>query len=505
MSQAFLGLDIDQSTIKAVIVTPKGLTGGHILDARIIDINACGGVEPALKKLAEDKIFCGIPCCVSLPPAEMIFRHVNLPFRDDNRIRKTLAFELEPLIPLPIEEVVVDYLMHPHQGLLVSAMTKKNVHYWIGKVEEILGDVSIIDVSTSALAAQITDSRKQANCGMILDIGRYSTNAAFYEDNAIVHIRSLAFGGNLVTEALARDISVTIDEAEKLKIANNYKTGTKTSEACRNFCAELKNTVEYMKINGILQNDPARITLTGGGSLFNPLHQELQSIFSSDMEVLDFIRTKPLEIEKNIQNKFSAQIMNTATAAALRLSSGKKSFNFRQGDFAAKNTNFNFKKQLKWAGILAGIIIALAVFNQLFDYGLKTKRLNVLKKQIAYTFKKNVPEATSMVDPVQQLRGRLAENKKTFGFYENLPETTAIELLKEISSLVSPSVNIIITGMIYEKGLISLKGEAKTIDEITVVKNDLSRSKYFQDVTMGSTSLTKDGGRVEFDLRIQVK
>ncbi|MFA5324020.1 MAG: PilN domain-containing protein, partial [Smithella sp.] len=289
------------------------------------------------------------------------------------------------------------------------------------------------------------------------------------------------------------------------KIANNYKTGTKTSEACRTFCAELKNTVEYMKINGILQNDPARIILTGGGSLFNPLHQELQSIFSSDMEVLNFIHTKQLEIEKNIQNKFSAQIMNTAIAAALRLSSGKKSFNFRQGDFAAKNTNFNFKKQLKWAGILAGIIIALAVFNQLFDYGLKTKRLNVLKKQIAYTFKKNVPEATSMVDPVQQLRGRLAENKKTFGFYEDLPETTAIELLKEISRLVSPSVNIIITGMIYEKGIISLKGEAKTIDEITVVKNDLSRSKYFQDVTMGSTSLTKDGGKVEFDLRIQVK
>ncbi len=506
MPQNFLGLDIGQSTIKAVVLAKKGLTGGHILASRMIEINEIEGVEPALKKLSEDKIFCGIPCGVSLPPTEMMFRQINLPFRDDNRIRKTLAFELEPLIPLPIEDVIADYLMIPHDGLLVAAMTKNNVRYWIEKVEETLGNVSIIDVSTSALAAQITDNRKQANCGMILDIGRYSTNVAFYEDNAIVHVRSLAFGGHLVTQALAGDISVTKDEAENIKISDNFsQAGAKTIEACRHFCSELKNTAEYMKINGSLQNDPTRIVLTGGGSLFNPLQAELRSVFSSNIEILDFIHTKQLEIEKNIQNKFSPQIMNTAIAAALRISTGRKSFNFRQGDFAAKNTGLNFKKQIKWAGIITGIIIALAVFNQLFDYGLKTKRLNVIKKQIAFTFQKNFPEATSMVDPVQQLKARLAENRKTFDFYEDLPETTTIDLLKEISRLIPASTNIIVSGLTYEKGVISLRGEANTIDDVTSVKNELLKSKYFKEVTMGATSLTKDGGKVEFNLRIEVK
>ena len=57
MPQTLLGLDIGQSTIKAVLFTQKGLTGGRILDARTLDINDCGGIEPALKKLAEDKSF----------------------------------------------------------------------------------------------------------------------------------------------------------------------------------------------------------------------------------------------------------------------------------------------------------------------------------------------------------------------------------------------------------------------------------------------------------------
>ena len=64
MPQTILGLDIGPNTIKAVLFTPKGLTGGRILAARTLDINACGGIEPALKKLAENKSFHNNPCCV---------------------------------------------------------------------------------------------------------------------------------------------------------------------------------------------------------------------------------------------------------------------------------------------------------------------------------------------------------------------------------------------------------------------------------------------------------
>ena len=41
MPQTVLGLDISQSTIKAVLFTPRGLTGGRIIAAQNLDINAC--------------------------------------------------------------------------------------------------------------------------------------------------------------------------------------------------------------------------------------------------------------------------------------------------------------------------------------------------------------------------------------------------------------------------------------------------------------------------------
>jgi general secretion pathway protein L len=506
MPQNVLGLDIGQSTIKAVLFTPKGLNCGRVLAFQTLDINACGGIEPVLKKLAENKIFSNISCCVSLPPADIRFRQVSLPFRDDNKIRKTLAFELEPLIPLPIDEVVTDYLTIPNDGLLVAALPKKSVRDWIEKVEGNLGNVSIIDISSTALAAQILADKTSVACGLILDIGAGSTAAVFYENGTIVQIRSLAFGGDQITEALAQDLSVKKDAAEQLKIKSDYPAGCERVDVvCRQFCSELKNTIEYMKLNGALQNEPAHITITGGGALFVPLQKELGKSFSLPLEVLDLIQMKQLEIEESIERQFPPQIMNTAIAAAMRFFAGRKSLNFRQGEFAARNVRFNFKGQLKWAAVIAGIIFLLAVVNQALDYGLKTQRLNNIKNQISLIFKKNFPGVGAMVDPVQQLKTKLDENKKTFGFYKGDTEITVLNILKEISSLVSPSLDIVITNLSYENSIVLIKGEAKKIDDITAVKYELLKSRYFKDVAMGSTSLAKDGGKVNFDLRIELK
>ena len=287
-----------------------------------------------------------------------------------------------------------------------------------------------------------------------------------------------------------------------MKIKANYGAEcAKVGEVCRHFCSELKNTIEYMKLNGALQNEPAHITITGGGALFVPLQKELENSFSLPLEVLDLIRLKQLEVEENIGHQCPPQIINTALASAMRTFAGRKSFNFRQGEFAAKNIRLNLKEQLKWAAVVAGIIFLLAIVNQFLDYRLQTQNLNNIKKQISLIFKKDSPDAQTMIDPVQQIKTKLDENKKTFGFYKGETEITVLNILKEISSLISPSLDTVITNLSCENSIVLIKGEAKKIDDIFAVKNELLKSRYFKDVTMGSTSLAKDGGKVDSDLR----
>ena len=50
-----------------------------------------------------------------------------------------------------------------------------------------------------------------------------------------------------------------------------------------------------------------------------------------------------------------------------------------------------------------------------------------------------------------------------------------------------------------------IKGEAAKMDDVTAVKNQLEKSKHFKNVSIGSTSLAREGSRVNFDLRMELK
>jgi len=43
------------------------------------------------------------------------------------------------------------------------------------------------------------------------------------------------------------------------------------------------------------------------------------------------------------------------------------------------------------------------------------------------------------------------------------------------------------------------------IDDVSAIKNELAISKYFKDVAVGSSSLSKQGNKVDFDLRIELR
>ena len=509
MPDTMLGLDIGSDTIKAVLAITRGRMNTRVLAFETVRMEDGVDLEAALKKLAEmirPLTPSKIHCVVSLPPSEVMFRQIRLPFRDENKIKKTLPFELEPLLPLPIEEVIIDYVHLPNDELLTAAVGRERIRKVISAIEEHLGEVSAIDIATAALALPLLEQKAITGAGILLDIGASSTFAVFYENNAIVQIRSFAFGGNTITGALAGDLSCDQEEAEFAKIIAAYDTKTGGAlAACREFCTSLTNTVEFMRINETLHNSPAQILVTGGGSLFKPLCDELEKTFGAPAASLDPARFGQLEIDEELQNSYQPQIMNPALATVKRAFASRKSFNFRQGEFTARSFRGDLKKPLQWGVIIAGIILFLVAVDLFLDYRLQAQQAGALKNQISLIFKKHYPQSAVMVDPVNQLRTKLAEDKKTYGMDNGGSEVTVLELLKDISGFISPALDIVMTHLHYENNIVLLKGEAKKIDDVTSVKNELLKSKYFKNVTISSTSLAKEGAIVNFDLRIELK
>lgn len=507
MPEMMLGLDIGSETVKAVLATRKGRKEVCVIASETVRLEEGMDLDAALKKMAvqmRPQMSAGVHCIVSVPPSDVMFRQIQLPFRDESKIRKTLSFELEPLLPLPIEDVVVDYVHLPDGGLLAAAMGKEKIKAMIEAVEANLCPVSVIDISTAALALPLLEQRDLTGTGILLDIGASSTFAVLYERNAIVQIRSFVFGGNTVTSALAQDLACETGDAEQVKIRALYGAKTGLAKAlCRQFCVSLKSTVEFLLLNESLHSAPARITLTGGGSLFQPLREELGRTFVA--QIADFTHLGRPEIDRRLQGSYESTIMHTALATVKRDFAVTKSFNFRQGEFVTRNVLGIFRPQLKWGAIAAAVIVLLAGLDLFLGYRLQSAEASYLKKQIHQIFTRYYPPDTVMVDPVAQLRAKLADDKKRYALDGSSSASSVMELIREMSALIPPSLDVVIVHFHYEDHLVLIKGEAKKFDDIAAVRNELSKSKYFKTVTVGATSLGKEGAKVDFDLRIELQ
>ena len=136
------------------------------------------------------------------------------------------------------------------------------------------------------------------------------------------------------------------------------------------------------------------------------------------------------------------------------------------------------------------------------DYGSRL-HLASLRQDINAEFKKYDPEATRVVDPVAQLRGKIAEARKLSAGMGDTTEATALDLLREIS-VIAPA-NLLLTSFSLDGDAIALKGEALNFDAVDTFKKAFANSKYFKTVTIGTTNMMKQGSKVEFDLKVTLK
>ena len=118
MSRQILSIDIRNDAIVAIHLN----TG---LKIATVDRTATIPLPPpseegeplvqALMQLKEEIDPSSANVVVSLPPDRILYRQLTVPFKEDNKIRQVLPFELEPLLPIDIDTLKIDF--HKNQSL----------------------------------------------------------------------------------------------------------------------------------------------------------------------------------------------------------------------------------------------------------------------------------------------------------------------------------------------------------------------------------------------------
>ncbi|MEA1970471.1 MAG: pilus assembly protein PilM, partial [Thermodesulfobacteriota bacterium] len=409
MPEKILGLDIGSNSIKAVRVT-AGLKGYKIADVSLINIDKAGGVEEALEGLFENEAFRNSVCVTSLPSENFSFRNIKLPFKNRKKIDKTIAYELEPLLPYSVDDVLIDYTV-VDQGeqseIFATAIPESVVCDLVRHLDGCHVEASIIDIDAVPVVSRIA-ADSDAGCGLLLDIGHGDTTAVLFRDDRVFHIRHFPFGGANITEALTEAANIEFSEAEEKKRSGDAGGAVeKVSAICRKFFLEVKNTLEFLKLKEGLEEKPDGIFLTGGGALYQPLRDEMENFFSLPVEMVDVSAAEDIGMEEGITEGLNPMLMNQALALATREAKKGVGFNFARERFKPKRAYEKFRKDFKWVAALALIVLCAFGIDLYMDYNYSRGRLDRLKSEITSVFKKTCPEVTRIVDPVQQLKVKI--------------------------------------------------------------------------------------------------
>lgn len=488
MAEQVVGIDIGERTVKAVQVTKGFKSGLRVTAAAVIDIDRAGGLDMAMKLLFENRSFLQGRCVVNFPVKDISFRQVKLPFTQRKKIEQTIAFEVESLIPYPIEDVFVDYCItnyQTHADILTAVVPKSRVIEWMSYFLPHGRTVDVMDVDCISVISNIHAYRELKGAGIFLDIGAKNTTGVFFHNGHVVQIRHFTYGAEYLSET---------------------KDFDKTDHLRERLFTELKKTVDFLTWNGELPESPAGIFLTGGGVMSGAIQKAMVEYFSLPVTVIDLAGSIPVSVDEKCKEIWLPQVMNQALALALRFARKGSGFNFRRFVLTGKNRFAGMQKNIKWVAAALIIFLMLGGIEFYLDYALTKARVERLKSDVTAIFKMNVPDVTRIVDPVQQLKSRVAEAKKVS---QNLREITSganvLDVVRDISLLTPPTSGFNIISFTYDNAQIMIKGEAQNFDAVDAIKRELGRSKYFSVVTISSSNTMKQDNRVEFEMRVSIK
>lgn len=104
MPEMILGVDIGTDAVKAVLAVPGSRSAIHVIAAETVRLEEGVDLDAAMEKMA-GVILPAVPsrirCVVSLPPSDIMFRQVHLPFHDDGKIKRPCLLNWSRYCPCP--------------------------------------------------------------------------------------------------------------------------------------------------------------------------------------------------------------------------------------------------------------------------------------------------------------------------------------------------------------------------------------------------------------------
>jgi type IV pilus assembly protein PilM len=306
-----VGLDIGTSGVRAAELSfGKGvstlqrfgqvaLPAGAVKDGEVVDEQA---VAAALKQLWAQARFSSKKVVVGVANQKVVVRQIDLPWLPADELRKSLPFQVQDFIPIPVEQAILDFhaIEEVTDGsgsralrVLLVAASRDMIASALDAVKRAGLHATQVDLTPFAVLRSLgrvdevgaATSASNNGAEALVDIGAKVTNIVIHQNGVPRFVRILLMGGDNITDAVSERLGVPFDQAVGVKqqlgmapvrgeISSEHPAARVIEASAGAFVEEVRGSLDYYLAQ------PAsvpltRVVISGGGARLTGLAQRL--------------------------------------------------------------------------------------------------------------------------------------------------------------------------------------------------------------------------------------
>ena len=311
-SKLALGLDIGSSGVK--LIQLKERKGGYALMAfgtaplppeAIVDgalMNSAAIVSAIQELVAQQKVKTK-EVAIGVRGHSVIIKKISLPRMTQEELDESIQWEAEQYIPFDVKDVNIDTQILTPEGdaagqmdVLLVAAKKDMINDYTSVCAEAGLQAAVVDVDAFAVQNAFETSYDLApgETVVLINVGASVSNINILAGGTTTFTRDVTLGGNTFTEEIQKQLNISYDEAEALKVGGQGETDAVVPQeverviqgVAEQMAGEIQRSLDFYAATAA-DSRIARIYLSGGTARIPALFKVLEARAGVPVEILN--------------------------------------------------------------------------------------------------------------------------------------------------------------------------------------------------------------------------
>lgn len=502
-----VGFDIGKTQVTATQIVAKGRsiiiekwfseqldnTNGSDYDSR---------VTSAIKKIIDSVQGNYQTVFSSISSAQAFFKELNFPFTDHDVIARVVRNEIESLLPFPIQDAVIDFVI-TKQNLeeksvtaLIAAVQKQHIAHHLALFEAAGVNPSKITIDLLALyglyrALPYYRTDKDNVC--LIEIGMQGTRMAYIQRGQLRAMRTIPQGiydvAKQTSDQLTISLAEAMDHVMRYGLEKHAHTDTYAQAIEYGFSLLAKEISFTLKSFTALEHETIDKLLFFGSTAHT---KGMLDYFSEQLSVACSIFNLHQAIAQTgitIGTKNNFPDDNLVSLAVALPNSTMARFNLRKEEFTTA-TSWQFTKQLIAGGLLSLLIIGSLLFFSITALRRLRNEAYASQEEVVETLKERFPkipdETTDIDDIIAEAERAVNEEEKRFAVLTTARTSYLKYLLELTDKIDKEALGLELEKIIFSAdGFLTLQGSVRDYEALKNLERDLKKSKLFKLIEEG--------------------